>query len=214
MQWLEKLGVPFSLFGTAPVPSRVNLDNTQMLDLAMRELKRQGCRSIGAILPIPVWGAVENDHPEDDTRLFQDVVNLAADTGLKIRNSWVRTPSACISVRAHEQFGYSEFQQLWNQPDRPDGLFVFPDTVVRGSLTAILEAGIRVPSELKLLLHRSISIPLLCPLPASWIVTDVKLIAAALISQLEQVLSGQEVQPRKVPVLLKPTGTFPPRIPA
>ena len=68
-------------------------------------------------------------------------------------------------VRDQEQYGYEEFLKLWSLPEKPEGLIVFPDTVARRMLLALREKHVRVPEELKLVLHKNESLDLFCPLP-------------------------------------------------
>ena len=45
----------------------------------------------------------------------------------------------------------------WSRGPRPDGLFIFSHSAVRGSLTALLEIGVNIPEELKLVAHGNIN---------------------------------------------------------
>jgi DNA-binding LacI/PurR family transcriptional regulator len=55
-----------------------------------------------------------------------------------------------------ERFGYESMKTLWSRGPRPDGLFIFPHTAARGSLMALLELGVNIPSDLKLVAHGNI----------------------------------------------------------
>ena len=99
----------------------------------------------------------------------------------------------------HEEFGYREFLEIWKQPERPDGLFVYPDTVVKGTIIAILQESVSVPADLKLVFHRNEGCPLLCPVEATWMVSDTGSLATALIGLVERQLAGQPVEPILVP---------------
>jgi DNA-binding LacI/PurR family transcriptional regulator len=197
MNWLSKMGIPLSLFGTAPVPYRVGFRGDLMMRTTMSELRRQGCRSVGAILPISpsFHGALEIKVPDDVRNYFESFVNCAADAGLETRNSWVRIPDRAISASEYEDYGYREFHELWKQKERPDGLLIFPDGVVRGCVIAMLQNGVSTPNDLKLVLCRNQGIPVPCPLTASWLVADIKGVASALISQLERQLAGEPIEP-------------------
>jgi DNA-binding LacI/PurR family transcriptional regulator len=210
LRWLRKLGVPLALFSPVADSCRVGLDKEQMLDLAAAEFKRQGCRSMGAILGFQVSLPDQRGdrQPADVRRFFDSFVNRMADAGLEIRNSWVRLPDGHLVGGAQEEFGYRQFQEIWNQSSRPDGLMVYPDTMVRGCVTAMMQCGVSVPGELKLVLHRQVGIPILCPLPAAWLVTDPYSIAAALITQLERTIRGETVEPVFVPQTLEPASSL------
>jgi DNA-binding transcriptional regulator YhcF (GntR family) len=201
MAWLRKLGVPMALSGSWNAPYGVAQDIKQMMSFAMQDFRHRGCRSVSVILPIPP--AAPGDQSLSHRVLFQSFVDAAADAGLETRNSWVRVPEQLIPVEEHEDFGYREFQHIWKQTVRPDALFVFPDTVVRGTVTGILQAGISVPGELKLVFHRNSGIPVFCPMPASWVELDIAKAAASLIHHIECQLAGQTItEPSPLPFTL------------
>lgn len=201
--WLQRLGIPLSLLSSAAVPYQVNFDYVTGMALAMQEFKRQGCLTVGAILPVSsaTRSAFEKEISQSNRQLLDGFTSCLADAGLKTRNSWVRVPDRMQTVLEYEEFGYRQFQEIWKQAERPDGLLVMPDTIVRGSITGMLEAGISVPRDLKLILHQNDGVPVLCPLPASWLKVNLEQIASALISQVERQLAGDSVQP----VLVTPT---------
>ncbi len=204
MKWIEKLEVPVSTMGSSTLPARVSYDTKQMLRISLDMLKKQGCRSVGAILPWPVWGPEETDRIEEIAGTYPVLLEEAANFGLTIRNSWIRTPSGFKTGAEYEEFGYREFLRLWEQPERPDGLFVFPDLIVKGVSTAILQSGVRVPTDLKVVFHRDEGIPYLCPLNATWVVSNPRHYAVALIEQLKHQLAGYTVQPIHIPFSLNP----------
>jgi len=205
--WLSKLGVPLALSSSTPVPHRVGWDTAQMMRLALGDLKRQGCRTVGLILPTAAspCGPLQTEGPEDIHGLFQNFAKGVQDHHLETRNAWVRVPDGPLADRDYEEYGYRQFQEIWKQSERPDGLLVYPDTVVRGCVTAILQKRVSVPGDLKLVLHRNEGIPVSCPFPASWLVSDAALVANALISQIELQLAGKAVSPILCPYTLETT---------
>ncbi len=199
MSWLTKLGLPLAVLGTPPLPARVGLDNEQLFDLALRDLRDRGCRTVGMITAVAVTKQPLENPSGDIAHFFASFMQRLGDFGLTTRNSWVRTPSRVLLNQEHEEFGYREFHEIWNQPERPDGLFVFPDTVVEGVIKAILQESVSVPKDLKLVFHRNEGSPVLCPVEASWMVTDTGGVATSLIGLVERQLAGQEVEPIRVP---------------
>jgi len=199
MSWLSRLGLPLAVFGTPPFPARVGLDNEQLFELALGDLRDRGCRTVGMITPIAVINYPGVTSSGDVERFFASFMQRLGDFGLTTRNSWVRTPSRQLLNREHEEFGYREFHEIWNQPERPDGLFVYPDTVVEGTIKAILQKSVAVPEELKLVFHRNEGSPLICPMEASWMVADTGGVATSLIGLVERQLAGQEIEPIHVP---------------
>ncbi|PAW78044.1 MAG: hypothetical protein B9S32_09155 [Verrucomicrobia bacterium Tous-C9LFEB] len=201
--WLQQLGLPLGLLSSASVPYQVNFDYVKGMALAMEEFRRQGCQTVGAILPVSAatHSSYETETSQSNRQILDGFTGCLADAGLKTRNSWVRVPDRMLTALEHEEFGYRQFQEIWKQAEKPDGLLVWPDTMVRGSITGMLEAGVSVPRDLKLILHCNEGVPVLCPLPASWLKVNLEQIAAALIGQVERQLVGDPVQP----VLVVPT---------
>ena len=58
--------------------------------------------------------------------------------------------------------------------------------------------GVRVPQDLKLVLHKNAEIALLCPLPADIITLSLTDVARALIEQIETQFSGGECTPKLI----------------
>jgi DNA-binding LacI/PurR family transcriptional regulator len=85
-------------------------------------------------------------------------------------------------------------RRLWAQPERPDGLVVFPDSIASGAIHALLALGVKVPDDLRLVLHRNRGVPLLCPLPATFLEADPDEMAAVLVRQVRELHAGKQVR--------------------
>ncbi len=199
MTWLTKTGVPSSFLTTGAVAARVGFDWREALKQGMDELRRQGCRTVGAIVPL----TPEFSQADECNQAFRDLPNIAADCGLVMKESWMPISPTPMLEREYDAFGYHHFREIWNQPERPDGLLVYPDVVARGTMTAVLQANISIPRDIKLLFHRNEGIPFLCPLPVSWLVSNVRQVSAALIDQLRRQIEGRNVQPVRLPLALE-----------
>jgi len=90
-----------------------------------------------------------------------------------------------------EALGHRLFHQLWQQADRPDGLFVYPDSLARGVFYAALELGVRVPEDLRLVVHRNEEIEMFCPFPVTWITVRAKDFAVGLMRQIRLQVAGR-----------------------
>ena len=198
INWLSKLGLPLAVIGSPPLPARVGMDSEQLFELVLRDLRDRGCRTVGMITAVEVKKKLQPSSGEQEA-YFHSFMQRLGDFGLTTRNSWVRTSPRLLLNQEHEEFGYREFHEIWSQPERPDGLFVYPDTVVEGTIKAILQESVAVPEDLKLVFHRNEGSPVLCPLEASWMVTDTLRVAKALIGLVERQLAGQEVEPIHIP---------------
>ena len=199
LAWQQKLPVPSAFLGARPsFRHDVHSDSRQFVDASVRELARQGCRSAGFLAPI--MGAEESCYPDGSHTLYYEMVehfmDLATDLGLTVKNDWVRVHhlSRPGAVRDQEQFGYEAFLKLWSLPEKPEGLIVFPDTVVRGMLLALGQKQVRVPDELKLVLHKHESLDLFCPMPVTFMVSSERETAQALIEQVQKQFRGESCE--------------------
>lgn len=191
---------------TAPIPTAINTNNPsvkqgvdasslKMLRQGMEELKNQGCRTVGLINNLMMRADPEHQW---EVEYYQYLVEVTKELGLEIRNEWIRFPAQYTSHLA--SFGHQQFHALWDLKQRPDGLMVHSDATATGVVSAILERQVRVPDELKLVLHANDLLPYPCPLPVSFLMMDVGRYADALIKIIRRQLAGEAVSPIQISV--------------
>jgi len=202
-EWQRKLPVPAAFVAMpAPIQNSVDHDMRQFFEIGLRELLRQGCRNIGFIFP-----ALHRDISEGNTTgrldLLYHFTDVAGDLGLTVKNDWMRIFADRIGgTELTERFGYEQFLELWNLPEKPEGLLVFTDVVARGVLMAIREKQVRVPEDLKLALHKNESIDLFCSMPATFVVGSEREMARALIGQVQKQFRGESCERISLPFKL------------
>jgi len=181
--WIAKLGAPYSVFGRQGVGASYK----EMVELALDRLAQDGCKTVGAISPENV-----------NSGFFEQAVTRR---GLKTTSRWChhRNPSPTVTS---EMLGYRAFKEIWAQQTRPDGLFIQPDWICRGAITAILELGVNIPGDLRLVLYRNEGVQYLCPWNVPSIVQNTEKVAEALVDVLEKAHSEGKTEdaPRYVPV--------------
>lgn len=165
-QWLNRLPVPVSLFGSGNADFRTKDDH--LIRSSLSRLKERGCRSVGII------------GPKLD-------LNLTEKSNLEIRPEWIKQSSLPAKF---EEFGYDALLQIWSCPSKPEGLIIYPDSLAKGAIMGILEQQIRVPEELKLVIHCNEEIYFHCPFPADWQVVRISTIAAELWRKLQSQIKG------------------------
>jgi len=188
---LNKLPLPTAFIEseTAPTPNRINFDHRGFLRESLRRLSAQGCRSVGLITNI--------DDNTTQSVVYDFFHRELGFTKMRTRDSWVIRP-ACM-VHEIAEYGYREFQKLRALPEKPDGLIIFPDSVARGVIIAIMEAGIRVPEQMKVVIHRNAKVRLFCPFPAVFGISDERAVADGLIELVERQFRGEKTSPIIVP---------------
>jgi DNA-binding transcriptional regulator YhcF (GntR family) len=184
-KWLQKLPVPVVTIGQTPA-TLINFDDESFVNLAIEALIRQGCKSAAFFSP-----------QANDSKLVQLFSAACAKAGLVTRPEWQMGAAINhMESLTENSIAYHCFRQLWAQPDHPDGLIVYPDVFTPGVVMAILRENVRVPQELKVVLHRNAEIKLFCPFEATFITSRLADAARAMISQLDTILKGRE--PKRV----------------
>ncbi len=193
---LLKLPVPVSaLTSFGACPGRVVFKYRDLVESAVARLAERGARRIAVISNILPETSTEPANPQDVSRFYEIFKAAVAGAGLKTRSSWCIRPSSPKQVANVELFGYERMKRLWQQKELPDGLFMFPHTAARGCLTALMELGVAVPTELKVVSHGNIETPILTPYPVDWITSSSRLIVEAMLQQIQRALAGSPVKP-------------------
>jgi|GEM_PF-625506 len=196
LRWLLKLPVPFAVISSGVgIANKVSLAGPHNLGRMLIDLKAQGCNTVGIISDL-----YADEHaaiPSDRLMFDEQFARELAITGMSTRPAWIRKSKK--KERDMAGFGYREFHELWRQPEHPDAVIAFPDTVVRGVILAALEAGVRAPRDVRFFFHRNAGVNLLCPFPVGWEITDEDRIAEALITMIRDQHQGKKIQPVFIP---------------
>jgi DNA-binding LacI/PurR family transcriptional regulator len=193
LEWLRKVPVPMSVYGgMEDMNNCVWYDRDQVADVNLQALAEQGCKSVGIILPanpaVPSYDGSRSGWLD----FFDLFLKRCAEFGLTVKDEWVvLSDKSGRSIQSQPEFGYQAFLKLWSHPRKPDGLIVFPDTVAQGMILGLSERRVRVPQELKLVLHKNESVDLVCPMPATFFVSSEKQIASSLIEQVRTQQRGE-----------------------
>ncbi len=203
---LARVNMPTAFTAHPTSSHQVNFDLDSFLWESVRSLARQGCRSIGMITNclVPTDDKVKDRFDTFYPTFFEAVRS----EGMVTREEWIRKPHSSREHRDFERFGYEEFINLWALPEKPDGVVVYPDAMVRGASMAILKAGVKVSEEMKFVFHRNAHIHFLCPFPATWVISDEALIAKEFIGMIQRQFDGQKVSPVLVPYSVESSESY------
>jgi len=115
------------------------------------------------------------------------------------REAWCLKPQSWFrEQRQMERYGYEQMLALWQQPEHPEGLIVFPDNIVPGILAAMQQLHLRAPDDLQLALHKNREVDYVCPFPATLAVYSIAEVAAGYLAQLRMKLTGESPAPLPV----------------
>ncbi|MEI8197827.1 MAG: substrate-binding domain-containing protein, partial [Phycisphaerae bacterium] len=206
--WINRLKIPSVEYTPDVIRNRITIEPGAAERLAVQELARMGCKSVGMISPYSQsWLDAHDDSYEwvQADRAFSDAVKKQ---GLVLHEPWIShpltVPASDIWESDSERYGYEAMSRLLAMTQRPDGIFVQHDLVARGALSAVLRSKIAVPEELKLVLYRNAEIGLSCPVPAAFVDLSITEVAQAIINVLYARLRGEEVTVVKVSPKLTP----------
>jgi DNA-binding LacI/PurR family transcriptional regulator len=190
---LARLALPTAFLGSPFSPNRVAFDTPGFLRESVRSLKAQGCRSIGLISDI------RQLHGDAIFGTFYPAFQRAVqEEGLITKDEWILSPS--YLVLDGEDYGYQVFKSLWKLRQKPDGLIVYSDMVVRGVILAILELGIRrITRQTKFVFHRNAHLRFICPFPVTWATSDEDAVARELVHLILKQFKGEETSPVLLP---------------
>ncbi len=184
--WMQEAGVPFSA-ATGSSTTFVDMDYRQLITDSFHRLAELGCRSVGLMLPQYMTSADFLEH----------VAGVAESVNLEVKYEWI-----LVSCKSQELRGYNHFSSLWELEQRPEGLVVFPDLVAHGVVSVILEKQIKVPEEIKLILHRNAESPYAVPLRCDWVENSTDDLAQALFQNMEALWAGKPMERIRIPFRL------------
>jgi DNA-binding LacI/PurR family transcriptional regulator len=123
----------------------VGEDSHRLIRDGTRYLLEHGCRRIAWLQ----WMDAR-DHSDQQSKAIELFSGLMDESGATFRREWIRGHLHPSQPGA----GYEEFREIWTcANEKPDGLLVTDDVLFQDVATAILELGVRVPQQLRVVAH-------------------------------------------------------------
>ena len=189
-QRIEGRGVPYVLidrrFADSNAPY-VGADDEAIGRMATAHLIERGCRRIAHI------GGPGNAPGTGRLKGYRDT--LAA--------HGISLPDAYVEHGRDDATGYEAARRLLALNPRPDGIFGYNDPTAAGAMKAILEAGIRIPAEIKVIGVGNVHYSDLLRVPLSTIDQSSSSIGEQAADMLIKSIGGKRRKPPK-PVLIDP----------
>lgn len=192
--WLKKLEVPVASMMWEEPNQGVASNIESFARLAVEEAVRCNARSIG-LIHVPVAPRAPETDPD---ALLTALQKKAAQKGISV----VLPKPIPTRHLKWEHTGFQMCEELL-KAKRPEMLFVYPDTFVRGVVTALLKNHIKVPEQLTLVSHWNAKSPIFVPFPMTCLTVSIEDYAIGLLEQIEQQVAGEPVRPFPVPVTLE-----------
>ena len=174
--WLKKLDVP-----VASLMLGEGVNNAESFArLGIEEAVRCQRKTLGFI-HIP--------GPEDGAPLLTALEKIGAQHGVSV----VLPRTTGSQQVPWESLGFQLCEELLQAKDRPGLLFVYPDTLIRGVVTALLKHRVCVPEQITLVSHRNAESSIYAPFPVTWLTVKIEDFARGLLGQIEEQLTGASI---------------------
>ena len=187
---IEARGIPYVLidrrFPSSPAPY-VGADDEAIGRLATNHLIERGCRRIAHIAGPQLTPGVGR------MKGYREALRAA---GISVPDSYVATATDDAS-------GYEAARQLLALEPRPDAIFGYNDPAAAGAMKAILEAGIRIPEEIKVIGVGNVHYSDLLRIPLSTIDQSSTMIGQQAADMLIKAIGAKRKRPIKT-VLIDP----------
>jgi len=149
---------------------------------AVRRLCQQGCRKIAMI-----GGDGSLVAGADETAAFRSELQAQ---GVAVVESWIKGDIQQNVAGA----GWNQFREIWlSCGEKPDGLLLLDDMLFRDVSIAIMELGIRVPEQLRIVSHANKGSEMFIPFPVTLLEVDPQPCAEKMGTMLLQLLNGEAV---------------------
>jgi LacI family transcriptional regulator len=135
---IDARGVPYVLIDRRypdASASYVGADDEEIGRMATRHLIERGCRRIAHIVGRPLTPG------KGRLKGYQDAL---AEAGITM-------PEGYVVEARDDASAYEATRRLLSADARPDGIFGYNDPAAAGAMKAVLEAGIRIPEEIKVI---------------------------------------------------------------
>jgi LacI family transcriptional regulator len=187
---IEARGVPYVLIDrrfTESSAPYVGADDEAIGRMATAHLIERGCRRVAHI------AGPGNAPGAGRLRGYRETV---AAKGLNV-------PDAYVEHARDDATGFEATRRLLALDPRPDGIFGYNDPCAAGAMKAILEAGIRIPEEIKVIGVGNVHYSDLLRVPLSTIDQSSSSIGEQAADMLIKSIGGKRRKPAK-PVLIDP----------
>lgn len=165
-------------------------DTEVLFERGFEYLHKIGCRSIGVI------GFRNPSTIGIDVVPAEKRITKILDRGVGDKRIGVNISDSV------EEMGYQIANHLLDKLERPDALLVTDDDICSGVLRAILQRGIKLPSELKLISYTNRGVRLPYHLSVTRFEFDSKIMVQRAVEIMDMLLSGEKQKP--INVRIKP----------
>jgi DNA-binding LacI/PurR family transcriptional regulator len=205
VKWFSSLTVPHATISTPSVPHTLYWRREVVSEIAVRQLALRGCRKIGMITTLRAHE--DSKATAYEMAHYRGFCDTLAELKLPMNPDWLigqGTKTKGIKEPEMAAFGFDAFNRIWDLPNRPDGLFLYPDVLATGALMAMAMRGIKGPQDLKVVMHANEELPIFCPFPVDRVVYRAADAANSLVTYIRSQLTNRKPPERRLQAHILP----------
>jgi DNA-binding LacI/PurR family transcriptional regulator len=193
VKWFNTFPIPRSAIANPETPHAHSWNREMIVTTAVKQLAARGCRKIGVICPL----VMSDDDKADSYQkgVYHGLQRALKDLDLPFNPAWSQgLPHLGFKLLEQDMpsFGFQAVSRIMAEAERPDGLFIYPDTVTTGAVLGLSKLNISIPDECSLMLHGNVELPIFCPFPVDRVVVKVEDAAVAMVAHIRDQLAGNE----------------------
>jgi len=188
MKWLATISIPRVAFSSIHTAFSVCDDTENECQQVIERFKELNVKTVGIISCI--GGEYNSDGSPNFVTVFKKMVRQQ---GLECKDQWCINPENQLTKLM--RYGYEAFKKLYSLSEKPEGLLIHPDVVAMGAINSIMENRVKIPEEMKLIIHQNVQHEIFTPFKADRLVSDPEKIAQLLMDKLENdTIKSQEMK--------------------
>jgi DNA-binding LacI/PurR family transcriptional regulator len=208
IKWLDRLPVPYATVSNPAFPHGFNWDREALTGTAIERPVARGCQR-----PAVLTTLYDTIFPGADAYqmgIYNGYKKAVESSGLAFnprRIVGVSQGKEMYTPNKYAGFAFESFKRLWEDlpvEERPDGIFIYPDTVLPGVLLAATSRGLKIPEDIRLAVYTNEEVPIFCPYPIDRIQARVADTAKALVKHINNELKNRKTTNRNLPIRLIP----------
>jgi DNA-binding LacI/PurR family transcriptional regulator len=183
--------------------NEVGFDFSGMIKTSVQALKNSGCRKVAMITTVARF-TKDSEGELHENKFYRTFVDAAEKAALECPADLIQmtnTESDYLHTSDEvTEFAFERCNRILMMPEseRPDGLFVFPDQLITGLMLSIMQNRIRVPEDMRLVLHRNWEIKEPVLVPCAMVGISVSDMARRVICNLENKFYGKPKIKQKI----------------
>ena len=181
-RWLRAFELPVVFSSYYPDSFCVVQQLPELALAAAAQLRRRNCRSAGLIS-----GVTPNALSPWDRRFHCVFCDALREAGIEYDPTQIITPRDSLG-HSRAAFGYHLCNWLLSMEELPEGLFIYPDSLAPGVISALTAAG--MGEQFHLVIGKNRELPLFLPFPADLLEFSIEALADELISTLAAAVRG------------------------